>query len=261
MPNEKDDRSLQAKSSCISSPFILIIYPEHLPYKTRKGKLPQWKLILGDVSMEVRICGIRSGRLGSEHVGRARVRAPAVAWRWYLQYGCVVAFLKYLLGIFIPKFGEMDSNFDLRIYFSEGLVKNHQPVWVCIFFRVTNFKYWEVRLWGNRPPRNTPRNRPLRQTFQNSGKSSSTGVPNKAISLVVTVTVWGVDQIYTLALLGTNTSLPSRHFWVARLMAYVSSWSTHLEYHVLECFTWTSWTKICLLMIVQDLEIQIGRCP
>ena len=38
MPNEKDDRSLQTKSSCISSPFILIIYPEHLPYKTRKGE-------------------------------------------------------------------------------------------------------------------------------------------------------------------------------------------------------------------------------
>ena len=32
----------------------------------------------------------------------------------------VVAFLKYLLGIFIPKFGEMDSNFDLRYIFPRG---------------------------------------------------------------------------------------------------------------------------------------------
>ena len=107
MPNEKDDRSLQTKSSCISSSFILIIYPEQLPYKTRKGKnfhimkVDSWGCVF---PRRYEFVEFVRGGLGlnmwdvpeSELLQLLGGDIYNMAGWWQL---------KYLLGIFIPKFG------------------------------------------------------------------------------------------------------------------------------------------------------------
>ena len=56
---------------------------------------------------------------------------------WNLNIGWFVYFLvggnSNIFGIFTPKIGE-DEPISTVAYFSKGLVKNHQPVFVDVFF-------------------------------------------------------------------------------------------------------------------------------